>query len=128
MSANPGPCLLCGCERLDPAHRLLAALQNDDISAALAHGLLDAQPCPGCSDACNTRLSDARDARRFALAARERHRARAVRLERIAAARDAARRPVAEPVRATVAPSATLPPTAADALARALAKARQRHT
>lgn len=117
-------CPTCPCTQEHPAHALLAALSEDDLDAALSLGLLDAQPCPYCTLDCNARLAEARDARRFALAARERHRARAGRLARIKAEREAARRPVPTPV-AQQAPA--LPSAAADALARALAKAKARH-
>jgi len=101
---------------------LLVLLADVDLDAALAHGLLVATACPACGPGCNARLSAARDARHGALAARDRHRAREARLARRKAARDAARMPP---------PSATsnspgLPAAAADALARALAKARDR--
>lgn len=101
----------------------MAALREDDLDAALSLGLLDAQPCPACAPECGIRLIEARDARRFALTARERHRARAVRLARIQAEREAARRPAPAPQ----AQQAALPSAAADALARALAKAKARH-
>ena len=70
-------CQHCGCAGAHPAHALLAMLAIDDLDAAMEHGLLDALPCPGCDAACNVRLIEARDARHSALAARERHRARA---------------------------------------------------
>ena len=101
------------------------ALLYDDLDAALDAGLLDTGACTGCSAACNTALAQARDARRFALAARERHHARAARLQRRKAERDAARRAPAGADRAMA--SSALPPAAGDALARALAKARERH-
>ena len=104
---------------------LLAALHADDLDAALSLGLLDAQPCPTCTPECSTHLLAARDARRFALAARERYRSRTTRLARIKTEREAARRPHAAPVATQ---SVALPTAAADALARALAKAKARHT
>lgn len=119
-------CPTCSCALEHPAHALLAALREDDLDAALRLGLLDAEPCPSCAAACATRLVEARDARRFALAARERHRGRTLRLARLAAEREAARRPAAAPP--TQQSSAMLPTAAADALARALAKARARHS
>lgn len=91
----------------------------------MTQGLLDARPCPHCDAACGARLLAARDARRFALAARARHQARDVRLARIKAERTAARRPAATQTQAA---APALPSAAADALARALAKARARHT
>jgi hypothetical protein len=69
-------CPVCGCTHADPAHAIAQALQADDLDAALQLGLLDAAPCAGCDAACTARLVEVRDARRFALAARERHRAR----------------------------------------------------
>ncbi len=118
-------CPTCPCTQEHPAHPLLAALREDDVDTALARGLLDAQPCPACAPACNAQLIEARDARRFALAARQRHRARGARLARIEAEREAARRAVVAPAAQQAAPA--LPAAAADALARALAKARARH-
>lgn len=118
-------CPICSCTHPHPAHALLAALREDDLDAALALGLLDAAPCPSCAPACGAQLIAARDTRRFALAARQRHRARAARLARIEAERDAARRTAAAPTAQQAAPA--LPAAAADALARALAKARARH-
>lgn len=103
----------------------MAALREDDLDAALSLGLLDAQPCRSCTPDCVMRLLQARDDRRFALAARQRHRARTARLARIKAEREAARHPVPTPASAPVTPA--LPSAAADALARALAKAKARH-
>lgn len=115
------PCPHCACASADGGnvHALLAMLAADDLDAALALGLLDASPCPRCDAECHARLLAARDARRFALAARERHRARALRLACRQAERDAARAPSSAPAQ----PRA-LPAAAADVLARALAKAR----
>ena len=109
-------CPLCRCTEAHPAHAILAALCEDDLDAAIERGLLDAQPCPGCSERCSTSLIEARDQRRRALAARERFRAREARLARRAAERDAARNVAAKQ-------PAALPPAAAAALARAKAKA-----
>ena len=120
---SPMPCPACGCAHAHPAHAIGQALQADDLDAALQFGLLDAQPCPGCDAACTARLIGARDARHFALAARERHRARDARLQRRKAEREAARRPAATEVQTK---AAALPSAAADVLARALAKARER--
>ena len=105
------------------------ALREDDLDAALALGLLDAQPCPSCAAKCGAQLIEARDARRVALAARERHRARALRLARIKSDREVARRPASAQASAPAAQQTTpaLPAAAADALARALAKAKARH-
>jgi Na+-translocating ferredoxin:NAD+ oxidoreductase RnfC subunit len=118
-------CPHCACVLAEGAgaHVLLAMLAADDLDAALAHGLLDARPCAACATACTARLLAARDARRVALAARERHRARGARLARRKAERDAARVP--PPSTATMQTPA-LPSAAAEALARALAKAAAR--
>ncbi|MDE2406253.1 MAG: hypothetical protein KGL91_00120 [Xanthomonadaceae bacterium] len=105
---------------------MLVALCEDDLDAALTLGLLDTMPCPSCAPACGARLTEARDARRFALAARQRHQARAERLARIKTERDAARRTTAAPA-AQQQSTPALPTVAADALARALAKAKARH-
>ena len=114
-------CPYCAC--ISPngaqAHAILTLLAADDIDAALTQGLLDALPCPNCDAPCNALLSTARETRQIALAARDRHRARAVRLQRRKAERDAARVPKASPTQAPA-----LPAAAADVLARALAKAR----
>jgi hypothetical protein len=119
---NPAPlCIDCHCTKESPSHAVLAALRDDDLDAAIDLGLLDIAPCPRCSDDCNARLLDARDERRFALAARERHRARDARLQRRADERNARRAP---PVAATSVPP--LPPAAAAALARAKARAAAR--
>ena len=115
-------CPSCACTQPNAAHALLTVLHEDDLDAALQRGLLDAHPCPGCDANCNARLIEARDGRRVALAARERHHARAARLLRRKTEREAARTPPATIVNATPA----LPSGAADALARALAKARER--
>jgi len=118
-------CSHCACTRAEgaAAHALLALLAEDDLDAALAHGLLAATACPCCGPDCHVRLSAARDARYGALAARDRHRARDARLARRKAARDAARATPASGASTTPG----LPPAAADALARALAKARGRN-
>lgn len=121
-----GACPRCGCRAAadNGAHALQRALLADDLDAAMRSGLLDARPCPGCSEPCNIALAKARDARLFALAARDRHRAREARLQRRKAQRDTSRRaPVC--TGATPIPGG-LPPAAADALARALARARER--
>jgi hypothetical protein len=122
--ATPCPHCACASAAGGNAHAVLAMLAADDLDAALELGLLAAQPCPGCETGCHVRLVAARDARHCALAARDRHRARARRLLRRKAEREAARAPLPSP--ATRAPA--LPPSAADALARALAKASGRDT
>ena len=74
---------------------MLAALRVDDVDAAIELGLLDSAPCPACHGDCNALLLQVRDERRFALAARDRYRARTTRLQRRAAERDARRAPPA---------------------------------
>ena len=109
-------CPACGCSAESAAHAIVAALREDDLDQALERGLLECEPCGGCRPHCRAILAGARAERLRALAARERHRARGERLARRAeerkAQRDAAQR---QP--------AALPPAAAAALARALAKA-----
>jgi hypothetical protein len=115
-------CPSCACTTPHPAHAVLAALGDDDLDAALQRGLLEVDACRQCSDGCRARLAAARHDRADALAARERYRARAARLARRKAERDAAR--VAPTTSTAKAP--TLPASAADVLARALAKAATR--
>lgn len=114
------------------ARRILALLLADDVDAAIAAGLPAFAPLAGLTADENRALADARERLRAAWAARERHRARAQRLERIAQARTRAREtrqvaPAADaaaPDGAGVArPAApSLPPAAAAALARARAR------
>lgn len=117
-------CRRCGCG--DPAgdgvHAVVAVLAEGDVDRAFDLGLLDVEPCPGCSVDCTTALLTARDERRAALAARDRYRARNARLQRRAAERAARRAPAAAAADTPLARPA-LPQAAADALARALAKA-----
>ena len=115
----------CSCACIDPAgdgvHAIAVALADGDVDRALALGLLDVDACPGSSAACVAMVEAARDARRAALSARDRFRARNLRLERRAAERAARRAaPVPDPPDIATPP---LPAAAADALARALAKA-----
>ena len=108
------PCR-CGCTAADAAaHAVANALAVDDLDHALDIGLLELRPCPACTPGCRQSILEAAAARRFALAARERYRAREARLVQRAAERAARRRPPA--------PTA-LPPAAAAALARAKARA-----
>ena len=112
--------------------RLLALLEAGDLDAALQAGLMRYLAGDGPGDAS---LRAAQEQLRTAWAARERHHARAGRLERQAheraARRTAAASPMATvasttvpvPAPADAARSATLPPAAAAALARARAKA-----
>lgn len=120
---------VCGCD--DPrgaaAHAVNAALRVDDVDRAIEAGLLDRDvECAHCGDECRARLHEARAARVAALAARERYRARAARLER--RARERAEKRVSPPVTAVVTPTpSALPSAAAAALARARERAAQRH-
>lgn len=112
-------CPVCGCVLDAPAHALIAALARDDLDGALALGLLATGGCTACSEACTHALLAVRDERRAAFAARDRFRARQARLARRAAEKAAARAAVApQPGRPA------LPPAAADALARAMARAK----
>lgn len=135
---EPLPCPNCTCASACPVGlptaALLAALQADDVDRALSLGLLDCTGCGDCSRACDAgvpvaqTLIAARDDRRRALAARERFRARASRLERRAAERAAKRMPAVHAETVVVTPQSTaLPSSAAAALARAKARAAERH-
>jgi hypothetical protein len=101
------------------AHALLTLLAADDIDAAMENNLLGTTNCPGCLPSCMSRLAQARHACITCRDARDRYRIRTARLLRRKAERDAARITVAPQMKAP-----TLPASAADALARALAKAR----
>lgn len=121
-------CPCCGCTDGDgaPAHLLQAALVDDDLDRAMELGLVqDAVACQACSEPCRASLLAARNARQCALAARDRFRARALRLERLDRERALRRKPPAPATETgtAVQPSAALPPAAAAALARARAKA-----
>jgi hypothetical protein len=117
-----GSACRCGCG--DPRgariHRIVDALALDDMDGAIDAGLLATDACPGCAPACASALAAARDGRRGALAARDRFRARQARLLRRRQERLARRAPVDD---AMSSPRASLPPAAAAALQRALAKA-----
>lgn len=123
------PCPACRCNADSPAHAIAGALAVDDLDRALALGLLEAGTCPGCSQDCRIRVTHARDARLAALAARERYRARQARLARREAERTARRagRIAADGEAAgndaQASGASALPPAAAAALARALARA-----
>jgi hypothetical protein len=120
-------CGACGCSIAAPVHAIVAAIAVDDIDRALDLGLLHAGPCTGCSDACRRLLIQTRDARRGALAARERLRDRAARLERRALRRRSVAAPLPDSDVSTPATEASpLPEAASSALARALARARGR--
>lgn len=73
------------------ARRLCDMLCEDRLDAAIDGGLAHFQPLPGLDAACNAMLSAARDRLLTAWAARDRHRARDARLERIATERLRAR-------------------------------------
>jgi hypothetical protein len=140
------PCrCACADARGATAHAIAAALAQDDLDTAIALGLLSANfddgiVCRQCTDACTQALRSAREARLRALAARERYRARNLRLQRRADERAAQRAAAPAPERALgntadhviadTSPPATqrpaLPSAAAAALARAKAKAAQR--
>ena len=104
----------CGCADAsgEPAHRIVDALVVDDLDAAFDLGLLSIEPCHGCSGACRETLLAARDARQFALDARERFHARQARLSR--REQDRASRRATPPAAAS---RPALPPAAAAALA-----------
>lgn len=136
MSA-PLPCPGCTCAQACPVglrtSALLTALHADDVDEALTLGLLACTGCGDCSRACQLgvpvaeTLVAARDERHRALAARDRFRARAQRLERRAAERAAKRMPAVHAESVPVAPRATpLAGAAAAALARAKARAAER--
>src|SRR5688500_16664413 len=81
----PVPCPGCGWLH-DGAGSLatqtgLHALADDDLDRAIEAGLLPPIRCDGCAPECQARLHAARAQRLDALAARERHRARADRLQ-----------------------------------------------
>ena len=98
---------------------LAAWLAADNLDAAIEAGLLRWQAQPGDDPVQAAQVAAAGQRLRAALAARERHRARAVRLRRIAAERDARRTPPP----ASPGASAALPSGVAAILARAKARA-----
>ena len=124
-------CQGCGCDAPGGAvtHALVAALLADDLDRAIATGLLTCECCPGCSAACKDGLATARESRRAALAARERHRTRVARLLKRAADLAARRAPAQAIETAPTLPATrpALPPAAAAVLARAKARAAERH-
>lgn len=104
--------------------QLAAWLAADNLDAAIEAGLLHWIP-GAADDAGQQAMVGAAHARLTqALAARERYRARAVRLRRIAAERDARRAPPP----AAPGAAAALPGNVAAILARAKAKAAQGHS
>jgi Na+-translocating ferredoxin:NAD+ oxidoreductase RnfC subunit len=107
---------------------LLRLLQRDDVDAAIEAGLMRFRPCSACerevagyTSLCAP-IMEAQQRLDRSWAARDRYRARQARLARQAAARDARRTPA--PVEKE---KAALPPSAAAILARAKAKAAERH-
>ena len=121
MAADARVVCACGCPApAQPAHAIALALAVDDLDRALDRGLLDAPPCAACTPDCTAAIGEARSARMAALAARDRHRAREARQQRRAAER--AERRAARTRGPDGRPA--LPQAAADALVRALAKAR----
>ncbi|MFO3707157.1 hypothetical protein ACI6Q5_19790 [Xanthomonas codiaei] len=106
--------------------QLFDCVRADDLDRALALGLMDYQPTPQQDGADATpanvvaALLAAQQRLRTAWAARERYRARAARLQRRAAEREARRAPAPAPSQTAV---PALPPLAAAILARAKAKA-----
>jgi hypothetical protein len=122
------PCPACGCDAATGtrAHALQGALHCDDIDAAIALGLLDANiACGDCTASCRGELQAARHERQRALAARERFRAREARLARRQRERAERRKPIVRDPGNEAMPASmpSLPPAAAAALARAKAKA-----
>lgn len=123
-----------GCKGCDPTLApLIAAVASGDLDTAIEAGLLALQPkdlAPTQCDACrntHARLLEARDLRLTALAARSRHRQRSARIASRVALRAEARHAGLAQVPAgdgSARPTdAGLPPAAAAALARALARA-----
>ncbi len=129
MSADV-PCR-CGCAESQQAavHAITRLLAADDLDAAIEAGLLACDGCPGCTGACTQSLLAARDERRFALASRDRFRAREARLaqrrqqrlEKRMQARGASSADGKQPDGAATPPP--LPTAAAAALARAKERA-----
>jgi hypothetical protein len=103
-------------------HAIALLLAGDDLDAAIEAGLLACEGCPDCTADCTQSLLAARDARRFALASRERHRAREARLARRKQERLARRMPL--PRASSEGPAA--PPPLPAAAAAALARAKER--
>ncbi|MFT3756021.1 MAG: hypothetical protein QM769_08740 [Pseudoxanthomonas sp.] len=111
--------------RCDQATQLAALLENDDVDAAIAAGLMDFVACADCNARSTGIVIAAQQRLSTAWAARERFRAREARLARIAAERAARRAPPPQAQSQLQKPA--LPPAAALALARAKAKATQRN-
>jgi hypothetical protein len=116
------------------ARRILELLRSDDVDAAIEAGLPAFVPLAELDGTTNDTLASARDRLLAAWAARERYRARTLRLDRIAGERTKARSLPAPPPAAADAAApgtgatasapapSTLPPAAAAALARARAR------
>lgn len=102
--------------------RLLQLLQEDDVDAAIEAGLMRYVPCPVCTPSLAAELIETQRKLSLAWAARDRHQARAVRLARRVAEREA-KRAAAMPVESR----SVLPPAAAAILARAKARAAERN-
>lgn len=102
---------------------LFEQVQADDLDAAIAAGLMDYVPSPADEPREAAVLLAAQRHLREAWAARERHRARAVRLQRRAAEREARRRAVTTAAAPATGGKPALPPAVAAVLARAKAKA-----
>jgi hypothetical protein len=122
---TPPPCPVCSHDPTRAAiDSLVDALAVDDLERAITLGLLDARPedtvglCIGCM-ARGQIVIAARDARLRAFAARERYRARQVRLAERADIR--ARKRTNSPSLQSAA-AVSIPPAAAAALARAKAR------
>lgn len=118
-------CPICGCDVAagGRAHAVQAALREDDLDAAIACGLLDADvDCPACGDPCRQALRAAGNERRSALAARERFLTRQARLAQRRQERTARNKAAVAPAGAGGSVTA-LPAAAAAALARAKARA-----
>ena len=122
---------VCGCRARDAQliHAIAAALRLDDLDAALRFGLMESDPSASCAEGCLAGVDAARRTRATAFAARARFQARNARLarrreeseERRAAPRDV---PLDSTLLDVSLPA--LPSAAADALARAKARAAQR--
>jgi hypothetical protein len=104
-------------------HVVIAALADEDLDGSLQAGLLTCQPCVGCTPTCTATLLAAGNARRDALAARERFHARQARLAHRQQQRADRRAAPTMPSDAFAGASPpSLPTAAAAALARAKAK------
>lgn len=98
------------------ARRMLALLREDELDAAIEAGLARFEPMDALDAADNATLTGARDRLLAAWAARDRHRARAARLQRIADERARTGRPARAPVPARTTGGAGAKDTDADAV------------